>query len=193
MSRGITIYIPPEHLDGFRRGFGENGNQAELSFHFPIDSENELKQSKPEIVSFLESKNCRRIPPMSASKMLLSLFAPTLFIWTHVAAALLLREQIGEYGIIGLFLIGMASGMLVAYAAIVIPYTKIEYLRRRGYIIPCFFVFLVLPIGYPIYLWNTQQALQPSLFAAIFVALLFYVESYLWIYCLLKHERQSAD
>jgi hypothetical protein len=189
MSRGITIYIPPEHLDGFRRGFGENGNQAELSFHFPIDSENEQEQGKQEIVSFLESKNCRRIPPVSANKMLLFLFSPAVLFWIHGAAALLLHEQIGDYGVFGLVLVGIGSGTVVAYAAITIPYTKIEYLRRKGYVTLCIRMLIALSIGCPIYLWNIQQALQPSLFVAVLVALLFYVESYLWIYCLLKHER----
>jgi hypothetical protein len=191
MARGITFYIPKEHLDGFPRGFDDiyKDHPPNMSLHFPIDSAN-----NPEVVSFLESKNCRRIPPMSINKILLVLFAPALFLWIHAAVALLLHKHIGAYGIYGLSVIGLVSGILVALSAFTKPYSKIEYLRRKSYTKIKIGMMIAFFIGLPIYLWITQlPERHPSLFDAVFVASLCYVESYLWSYCLLKRERQSTD
>ena len=181
-SRGITIYIPKEYLPGFPRGLGDvKEYPPDMSFHFPVHSVN-----KPEIVSFLDRKNCRQIPPVSLNEMLLALFAPAFSLWIHVAAALLLYNQIGEYGVLGLVVIGMVSGMLAGSTAIAKPYRRIEYLRIKRPTKLNIYGLLALSIGCPIFLWSTQNAIQPNLFAAVFVALLCYVESYLWIYCLLR-------
>jgi hypothetical protein len=191
-SRGITIYIPKEHLARFPRGFSDTTNDPpNMSFHFPMNTE-----AKSEIISFLENKNCRRVPPIFLKNWLIgtliALFAPALFLWIHAAAIFFLYEQVGDYGAVGLFLIGLTSGVVVALSTIIKPYSKIEYLRRKKHIKIKIYVVIALSIGCPIYFWITQNEMQPNVFTAVFITLLCYVESYLWTYCLLRQERRST-
>lgn len=187
-SRGITIYVPKEYLNEFPRKFGDfKDYPTDLSFHFPVTSENKL-----EIVSFLENKHCRKVPPLSLNKMLVILFAPTMSLWIHAIAAGLLHKQIGEYGVIGLIVIGMVSGILLACSTVTKPYRKIEYLRNRYTAKLSVYAMIALSIGCPIFLWSTQNKIQPSFWGVVFIALLCYAESYLWIYCLLRHEHRRT-
>ena len=187
-SRGITLYVPKEFLEGFPRGIHDWGGNAPvyMSFHFPVETEN-----VSDFCSFLNKRNCRQVPPPTSNQLLTHVFAPSLFLWVHLIIALFMVRQIGIYGVLGSIVIGMVSGLLLAASAIAKPYRKIEYIHQKRSIQFSIYAMIILSIGLPIYLWNTPQhipELQPSVFTALFIVFLCYVESYLWRYCLSKRE-----
>lgn len=192
--QGITIYVPKDKLEGFPKGiYDTKDHPPDRAFHFPTNA-----GEKTEAVALLESRRCRLIPAVNLLRFFVAFWAPTVFLLIHVAGAWLLFREIAIrtdqpvslYGIFGTSMLGLATGIAIASALVGRPLQKIDSLYAKRTVTFGMYGIIIFTIGLPIYLWNTPNAgdLRPDFFAAAFVTVLCFAESYLWKRCYLKHE-----
>jgi len=192
-TRGVTIYVPRELLKGFPRGLQDTGSNApeEMAFHLPAQ-----RKDIPEIVSFLEKRNCVSVSSPTSSELLTFIIAPTLFLWVHFAFAILLIDQIEIYGLICSMVIGIISGWIFATSFIAVPYQKKRYVFQKRVVFYSISALNAISVGFPFFVWNMLQdipELQPSISSAVFIIVLCFIESFLWYYCLLIKRKPYND